>query len=118
MNANQRPDPAAVVRQLSLLMPLAEAIREQLKGREFAGFRRTERGVPYVEVRTEDGSSLLAYLEDGLYALYTAGGRYACDPNGAKDAIYNAIRRALDDARAEKPKPTADIKPRNRKEHS
>ena len=111
MNANQRPEPAAVVRQLSLLMPLVEAIRAQLGGREFAGFRRTEHGEPYIEARTEHGSSLLAYVEDSQYVLYSAAGRYAADPNAAKDAINNVIRRALNDARKEQPQSTTDIKP-------
>lgn len=84
-----------------LLMPLLEAIRDLLAPGEYAAFRRTTHGFPYIEARTERGSMTAGIDEDGLYTLDAAGSRYACDPNGAKDAIRNAIRRALNDAREE-----------------
>mgnify|MGYP007017561625 CR=1 FL=1 len=87
--------------QSRLLMPLLEAIRSLLGPGEFAAFRRTTYGSPYIEARTERGNVIAGVDEDGLYTLDAAGGRYACDPNGAKDAIHNAIRRALNDAREE-----------------
>lgn len=80
MNANQKPAPTSVVRQLSLPMPLAEAIRARLVGKEFADLRRTTHGPPYIEARTEQGNSILAYLEDGLYTLETEGDEAACHP--------------------------------------
>jgi hypothetical protein len=82
-------------------MPLLEAIRSHLAVGEYAAFRRTTHGSPYIEARTERGSMIAGIDEDGLYALDAAGGRYVCDPNGTKDAISNAIRRALNDAREE-----------------
>lgn len=85
--------------QSRLLMPLLEAIRNHLAATEYAAFRRTTHGSPYIEARTERDSMIASVTEDGLYALDAAGRRYACDPNGAKDAINNAIRRALNDAR-------------------
>nr|DAS81545.1 MAG TPA: hypothetical protein [Caudoviricetes sp.] len=87
--------------QARLLMPLLEAIRSHLAVGEYAAFRRTTHGSPYIEARTERGSMIAGIDEDGLYALDAAGGRYVCDPNGTKDAISNAIRRALNDAREE-----------------
>lgn len=87
--------------QARLLMPLLEAIRNHLAAGEYAAFRRTTQGSPYIEARTERGNVAAGVDEDGLYILDAAGSRYACDPNGAKDAIYNAIRRALNDAREE-----------------
>lgn len=87
--------------QSRLLMPLLEAIRNHLGAGEYAAFRRTTHGSPYIEARTERGSVIASVDEDGLYALDAAGSRYACDPNGTKGAIYNAIRRALNDAREE-----------------
>lgn len=87
--------------QARLLMPLLEAIRDSLGCGEYAAFRRTTHGSPYIEARTERGSMIASVTEDGLYALDAAGSRYACAPDGAKDAIYNAIRRALNDAREE-----------------
>ena len=85
--------------QSRLLIPLLEAIRNHLAATEYAAFRRTAYGSPYIEARTERDSMIASITEDGLYALDAAGSRYACDPNGSKDAINNAIRRALNDAR-------------------
>lgn len=87
--------------QSRLLMPLLEAIRSHLAVGEYAAFRRASHGSPYIEARTERGNMVAGVDEDGLYTLDAAGSRYACDPNGTKDAIYNAIRRALNDAREE-----------------
>lgn len=87
--------------QARLLMPLLEAIRGHLGYGEYAAFRRTTHGTPYIEARTERGNMTASIDEDGLYVLEAAGSRYACDPNGTKEAIYNAIRRALNDAREE-----------------
>lgn len=89
--------------QARLLMPLLEAIRNHLAHGEYAAFRRTTHGSPYIEARTERGIMIAGVDGDGLYALDAAGCRYACDPNGAKEAICNAIRRALDAAREERP---------------
>lgn len=85
--------------QSRLLMSLLEAIRNHLAQGEWAAFRRTTHGSPYVEARTERDQMIASVSEDGLYALDAAGSRYVCDPNGARDAINNAIRRALNDAR-------------------
>ena len=87
--------------QARLLMPLLEQIRNHLAAGEYAAFRRTTHGSPYIEARTERGIMVAQVDEDGLYTLDAAGSRYACDPNAAKDAIHNAIRRALNDAREE-----------------
>lgn len=87
--------------QARLLMPLLEAIRNHLAAGEYAAFRRTTHGSPYIEARTERGNMTAGIDEDGLYALDAAGSRYVCDPNGTKDAIHNAIRRSLNDARQE-----------------
>lgn len=87
--------------QTRLLMPLLEAIRSLLAAGEYAAFRRTTHGSPYIEARTERGNVTAGVDENGLYALDAAGSRYSCDPNAAKEAIYNAIRRALNDARQE-----------------
>lgn len=87
--------------QARLLMPLLEAIRNHLGAGEYAAFRRTTHGSPYIEARTERGNMIAGVDEDGLYTLDAGGSRYACDPAAAKDAIYNAIRRALNDAREE-----------------
>ena len=87
--------------QTRLLMPLLEAIRNHLGAGEYAAFRRTTHGSLCIEARTERGNMIAGVDEDGLYTLDAAGSRYACDPNAAKDAIYNAIRRALNDAREE-----------------
>ncbi len=87
--------------QARLLLPLLEAIRNHLGQGEYAAFRRTTHGSPYIEARTERGNMIASVDEDGLYTLDAAGSRYACDPNAEKGAIYNAIRRALNDAREE-----------------
>lgn len=87
--------------QARLLMPLLEAIRNHLAQGEYAAFRRTTHGSPYIEARTERGNMVAGVGEDGLYTLDAAGSRYTCDPNGTKGAINNAIRRALNDAREE-----------------
>lgn len=87
--------------QSRLLMPLLEAIRNHLAVGEYAAFRRTTHGSPYIEARTERGSVIAAVDENGMYALDAAGSRYACDPNATKESIHNAIRRALNDAREE-----------------
>ena len=85
--------------QARLLVPLLEAIRSHLAQGEYAAFGRTSHGSPYIKARTERGNMIAAVDEDGLYALDAVGSHYVCDPNGTKDAIYNAIRRALNDAR-------------------
>lgn len=87
--------------QARLLMPLLEAIRSHLGFGEYAAFRRSTYGSPYIEARTERGNMTAGVNEDGLYTFDTAGKRYACDPNAPKDDIYNTIRRALNDAREE-----------------
>lgn len=87
--------------QARLLMPLLQTIRDLLGFGEYAALRRTIHGSPYIEARTERGNVIACVDEDGLYTLDAAGSRYVCDPNGAKDAIRNAIRRALNDAREE-----------------
>ena len=87
--------------QARLLMPLLETIRNHLAAGEYAAFRRTTHGSPYIEARTERGSMTAAVDKDGLYALDAAGGRYVCDPNAPKESICNAIRRALNDSREE-----------------
>lgn len=84
-----------------LLMPLLEAIRSHLAVGEYAAFRRTTHGSPYIEARTDRGNMVAGVDEDGLYTLDAAGSRYACDPNARKESIYNAIRRALNAAREE-----------------
>lgn len=87
--------------QARLLLPLLEAIRNHLAVGEYAAFRRTTYGYPYVEACTERGIVVARVDEDGLYALDAAGSRYACDPSAPKESIHNAIRRALNDAREE-----------------
>lgn len=87
--------------QARLLMPLLEAIRNHLGAGEYAAFRRTTHGSPYIEARTERGNMIAGVDEDGLYTLTAGGSCYACDPAGTKGAINNAIRRALNDAREE-----------------
>ncbi len=87
--------------QTRLLMPLLEAIRSHLAQGEYAAFRRTTHGSPYIEARTERGNMIAGVDETGLYTLDAAGSRYACDPGGSEGAIHNAIRRALNDAREE-----------------
>ena len=85
--------------QSRLLLPLLAAIRNHLAATEYAAFRRTTHGSPYIEARTERGAMIASVADDGLYALDAGGSRYACDPNASQDAINNAIRRALNDAR-------------------
>lgn len=85
--------------QSRLLMPLLEAIRNHLAATEYAAFRRTAHGSPYIEARTERDNVIASITEDGLYALAAADSRYACDPDASQDAINNAVRRALNDAR-------------------
>lgn len=87
--------------QARLLMPLLGVIRDHLAFGEFAAFRRTTHGSPYIEARTGRGIVVAEVDEDGLYALDGAGRRYVCDPNGTKEAICNAVRRALNAAREE-----------------
>lgn len=87
--------------QARLLMPLLEAIRNHLGAGEYAAFGRATHGSPYIEARTERGNMVAGVSEDGLYTLAAAGSRYVCDPNAPKESIYNAIRRALNDAREE-----------------
>lgn len=93
--------PREAAQQLSLLMPLAEAIRAQLTGKEFAGLLRTENGYPYIEARTERGASAVAYIEDDLYTLEADGDRVACDQAAVRGAIDGAISRILHTARKE-----------------
>ena len=85
--------------QSRLLLPLLTAIRDHLAAAEHAAFRRTSHGSPYIEAHTERNIVIASIDDDGRYALDTAGSRYACDPNGSQDAINNAVRRALNDAR-------------------
>jgi hypothetical protein len=85
--------------QSRLLLPLLTAIRNHLAAAEYAAFRRTSHGTPYIEARTERGSVIASVDDDGLYTLEANGSRYACDPNASQDAINNAVRRALNDAR-------------------
>lgn len=87
--------------QSRLLLPLLTAIRDQLAAAEYAAFRRTTHGSPYIEARTERSSVIASIDEDGLYALDAGGSRYVCDPDASQDAISNAVRRALNDAREE-----------------
>lgn len=85
--------------QSRLLLPLLTAIRNHLAATEWAAFRRTAHGSPYIEARTERGAMIASVTGDGMYALDAGGSGYACDPNASQDAINNAIRRALNDAR-------------------
>lgn len=87
--------------QARLLLPLLETIRDHLGYGEYAAFRRTTHGSPYIAVHTERGAVIAGIDEDGLYALDAAGSRYACDPNAAGETIRDTIRRALNDAREE-----------------
>lgn len=87
--------------QARLLLSLLEAIRNHLAAGEYAAFRHTTYGSPYVEARTERGIVVARVGDDGLYVLDAGGSRYACDPNAPKESIYNAIRRALNAAREE-----------------
>lgn len=85
--------------QSRLLLPLLTAIRDHLGVAEYAAFRRTTHGSPYIEARTERDNVVASVTEDGLYALDAAGSRYTCDPNASQDTMNNTIRRALNDAR-------------------
>lgn len=85
--------------QSRLLLPLLTAIRNHLAPMEYAAFRRTTHGSPRIEARTERGVMVASVTEDGLYALDAGASRYACDPDASQDAIDNAVRRALNDAR-------------------
>lgn len=85
--------------QSRLLLPLLTAIRDHLGVTEYAAFRRTTHGSPYIEARTERDNVVASVTEDGLYALDAAGSRYTCDPNASQDVMNNTIRRALNDAR-------------------
>lgn len=87
--------------QSRLLLPLLTAIRNHLGVAEYAAFRRTTHGSPYIEARTGRGIVIASIDEDGMYVLDAGGSRYACDPDAARDAINNAVRRALNDAREE-----------------
>lgn len=85
--------------QSRLLLPLLTSIRKHLAATEYAAFRRTTHGSPYIEVHTERDVMTASVAEDGMYALDAGGSRYACDPNASQDAINDTIRRALNDAR-------------------
>ena len=86
--------------QSRLLLPLLTVIRDHLAATEYAAFRRTTHGFPYIEARTEGDSMIAAVDEDGgLYTLDAGGSRYACSLDASRDAIDNATRRALNDAR-------------------
>lgn len=85
--------------QSRLLLPLLTSIRNHLAAAEYAAFRRTTHGSPYIEARTERDAMIASVTEDGLYALDAGGSRYACDPNASQDVINSTIRRALNDAR-------------------
>lgn len=87
--------------QSRLLLPLLTIIRDHLGATECAAFRRTTHGSPYIEARTERGNVIAAVDDGGLYTLDAGGSRYVCDPNASQDAINNAVRRALNDAREE-----------------
>ena len=87
--------------QSRLLLPLLGAIRDHLAAGEYAAFKATSGGAPCIEARTERGSMTASINDDGLYVFDSPGGVYACDPHAPKDAIRNAIRRALNDAREE-----------------
>lgn len=89
--------------QARLLLPLLTAIRNHLGVAEYAAFCRTTYGSPCIEARTERGSVIASVDADGLYTLDAGGSRYTCDPNASQDAINNAVRRALNDARREQP---------------
>lgn len=86
--------------QSRILVPLLERIRQHLTQGEYASFKSTSYGSPYIEARTERGR-MTAHIEGGLVMLEAAQGKYACDPAASKDATNNAIRRALNAAREE-----------------
>lgn len=83
-----------------ILMPLLERIRQHLAQGEYASFKSTSYGSPYIEARTER-DRMIAYVEGGLVMFEAAQGKYACDPTASKDAVNNAIRQALNVAREE-----------------
>ena len=85
--------------QARLLLPLLTIVRDHLAAMEYAAIRRTTHGSPYIEVRTERDVMVAFVTDDGLYALDAGGNRYACDPDANRNAINNAVRRALNDAR-------------------
>lgn len=87
--------------QARLLLPLLEAIRNLLGPGEYATLKVSAHGSPCIEAVTERGHMVASINDDGLCVFDTAGAVYACDPNGTKGAIRNAIRRALNDAREE-----------------
>lgn len=97
--ASRKEPPMSPLMQSRLLLPLLTAVRSNLAAMEYAAFRRTTHGSPYIEARTERGAVAASITDDGMYALDAGGRRYACDPNASQDAINNAIRRALNDAR-------------------
>lgn len=85
--------------QSRLLLPLLTTIRDHLAATEYAAFRRTTHGSPYIEARTERDNVIASVTDDGLYALDAGGSRYGCDLNASQDVINNTVRRALNDAR-------------------
>lgn len=87
--------------QSRLLLPLLTIIRNSLGVTEYAAFRRTTHGSPYIEARTERGTVTASVDEGGLYTLDAGGSRYSCDPDASQGTISNAVRRALNDAREE-----------------
>lgn len=86
--------------QTRTLMPLLGRIRQHLAQGEYASFKSTSYGSPYIEARTER-DRMIAYIEDGLVMLEAGQGKYACDPTASEAAVNNAIRRALNAAREE-----------------
>lgn len=88
--------------QSRLLLPLLGAIRAHLTATEYAAFRRTTHGSPYIEARTKGGNVIASVDDDGLYALDAAGSRYTCDPNASQGAIDSTALKALSDAREER----------------
>ena len=88
--------------QTRTLTPLLERIRQHLAQGEYAGFRSTSHGSPYIEAHVERGR-MIAYVEGGLVMLEAAQSKYACDPTASEDAVDNAIRRALNAARETRP---------------
>ena len=97
--ANRKEPPMSPLTQTRLLLPLLNVIRDHLAATEYAAFRRTTHGSPYIETRTERDIMIASVADDGLYAPDAGGSRYACDPNASRGAINNAVRRALNDAR-------------------
>ena len=97
--ANRKEQPMSPLMQSRLLLPLLAAIRDHLAPLEYAAFRRSTHGSLYIEARTERDVVVASVTEDGLYALDVGGSRYACALDASQDAINNAIRRALNDAR-------------------